>query len=98
MATVEERIEKLKQRQAQLKAQEKKLLAQKSKAERNARTKRLIEVGAIVEKAIGIELDTPEKKEKLQKILLQERQARNGNTYSYAAFFRTQLEADQDKE
>ena len=69
MATVEERIEKLKQRQAQLKAQEKKLLAQKSKAERNARTKRLIEVGAIVEKAIGIELDTPEKKEKLQKIL-----------------------------
>ena len=98
MPTVEERIEKLKQRQAQLKAQEKKLLAQKSKAERNARTKRLIEVGAIIEKALGIEFDTPEKKIKLQNLLLQERSGRNNSTYSYASFFRSQIEADQDRE
>jgi hypothetical protein len=38
MATVEERIEKLKKRQAELKAQEKKLLAQQSQKERKERT------------------------------------------------------------
>lgn len=53
MATVEERIEKLKKRQAELKAQEKKLLAQQSQKERKERTKRLIEVGATVEAVLG---------------------------------------------
>lgn len=53
MATVEERIEKLKKRQAELKAQEKKLLAQQSQKERKERTKRLIEIGATVESVLG---------------------------------------------
>ena len=53
MASVEERLEKLKKRQAELKAQEKKLLAQQSQKERKARTKRFIEVGATVEAVLG---------------------------------------------
>ena len=50
MASIDERLEKLKKQKEELKAKEKKLLAQKASAERKKRTKRLIEVGAAVEK------------------------------------------------
>ena len=49
MASIDERLEKLKKQKEELKAKEKKLLAQKASAERKKRTKRLIEVGAAVE-------------------------------------------------
>ena len=53
MSTIEERIEKLQKKQAQLKAQEKKLKAAQSQQARKARTKRLIEIGAAVESVLG---------------------------------------------
>lgn len=53
MSTIEERIEKLQKKQAQLKAQEKKLKAVQSQQARKARTKRLIEIGAAVESVLG---------------------------------------------
>jgi len=90
--TIDERIAEIEAKENRLKQQKKKLKAEQSKQARNARTKRLIEVGAIVEKALGIEFDTPEKKEKLLSLLVQERNGRNGSTYSYASFFREQIE------
>lgn len=45
--------EKLQKKQAQLKAQEKKLKAAQSQQARKARTKRLIEIGAAVESVLG---------------------------------------------
>lgn len=90
--SIDERIADIEARENRLKQQKKKLKAEQSKQARNARTKRLIEVGAIVEKAIGIEFDTPEKKEQLMAILTQERQGRNGSTYSYGSFFRDLIE------
>lgn len=94
MATrsITERIAEIEAKENELKQKKKKLKAELSKQARNARTKRLIEVGAIVEKALGIELDTPEKREKLLSILIQERPGRNNSTYSYGAFFRKQIE------
>lgn len=54
--SIEERIGELKKRQNQLKAQERKLKARVSERERKARTKRLIETGAVLEKKTGIQL------------------------------------------
>lgn len=54
--SIEERIGELKKRQDQLKAQERKLKARVSERERKARTKRLIETGAVLEKKTGIQL------------------------------------------
>lgn len=90
--TIDERIADIEARENKLKQQKKKLKAEQSKQARNARTKRLIEVGAIVEKALGVEFDSPEKKEKLLSILTQERQGRNGSIYSYGSYFREQIE------
>lgn len=49
----EKRIENLQNKQAQLKAQEKKLIAQKREADRKARTRRLIQIGAEAESVLG---------------------------------------------
>lgn len=49
----EKKIESLQNKQAQLKAQEKKLIAQKKEAERKARTRRLIQIGAEAESVLG---------------------------------------------
>lgn len=89
--SIEERLAEIEAKENRLKQQKKKLKAEQSKKARNARTKRLIEIGAIVEKALGIELDTPGKREKLLNLLIEEREARNGNTYSYASFFRNKI-------
>ena len=49
MATAEERLAKIKEKQAQLKAQEKKIITQEKAKERKLRTKRLIEIGGTAE-------------------------------------------------
>lgn len=55
--TLQERIEKLTKQQEQLKARKRQLLARAGQQERKARTRRLIQLGAVMEKALGIELD-----------------------------------------
>lgn len=62
--TIDERIEDLKKKQDQLKAQERALKARKSLQERKARTKRLIEIGAAIENVLG----RPIEKEDLPKL------------------------------
>ena len=91
MATksIEERIDELQKKQAQLKAQEKALKAKKSQAERKARTKRLIEVGAILEKAMDMEFDTQEKKDKLLDILTKQRQTNNGPVTTWGSYLKS---------
>ena len=65
----------------ELKAKEKKLLAQKASAERKKRTKRLIEVGAAVESV----LKQPIEKEDLPKLInFLEQQEERGNYFSKA--------------
>lgn len=95
--TVEERIEELQKRQAQLKAKEKALKAKQSQADRKARTKRLIEVGAIVEKAIGLEIDSQARKDKLLEILTKERPGKQGSTYTYGNTFQQWIERAEEK-
>ena len=95
--TYEEKLSDIEAKKNKLNQQLKKLKSEQAKKERNARTKRLIEVGAIVEKAIGIELDTPEQKEKLMAILTQEHTNKNGAKYSYASYFRKLLERTDKK-
>ena len=53
--SLDEQIESLQERQAQLKAREDDLRARRRERERKARTKRLIEVGAMAESAAGFE-------------------------------------------
>ena len=53
MITAEEKLAKLREKQAQLKAQEKKIIAQENAKARKARTKRLIEIGAAAESILG---------------------------------------------
>lgn len=90
--SITERIAEIETKENELKQKKKKLKAELSKQTRNARTKRLIEIGAIVEKALGIELDTPEKREKLLSLMIQERPGRNNTTYCYGTFFRKQID------
>ena len=49
--SLDEQIKSLQERQAQLKARENDLMARRRERERRARTKRLIEVGAMAESA-----------------------------------------------
>ena len=49
-----EQLQKIEQRMAQLKAQKDAILARERQKERKARTKRLIEVGAVVEKYLHV--------------------------------------------
>ena len=95
--SIDERIAELEEKEKKLKAQKKKLKAQQSQAERKARTKRLIEIGAAVEKALGISLDSENKRQALMDILTQERVAKNGSTYSYATYFRNSIESEIEK-
>lgn len=68
---VEERLADVEQRLNRLKQKEKLLRAEQSRKARNARTKRLVEIGAVTEKALGIELDTREKRECYLRLLLE---------------------------
>lgn len=81
MATAEERLAKIKEKQAQLKAQEKKIITQEKAKERKLRTKRLIEIGAAAESILG----RPFQDNDLQKFLnFLKQQETNGNYYSKA--------------
>ncbi len=97
MATksIEERIDDLQKKQAQLKAQEKALKAKKSQAERKARTKRLIEVGAILEKAMEMEFETQEDKDKLLRLLTEEKSDQSGSTYTIGSWLTRMFEKQQ---
>ena len=63
------RIEKTQAQIKQLENRRKELMAKKSKQERNARTKRLIERGAILESIIGSAEDFSN--ERLQRLLIE---------------------------
>ena len=63
--TNEEKLQELEQKMEQLKAQKRAIQARQNKAERAARTHRLIEIGAEVEAALGFSLDTPEARKAL---------------------------------
>lgn len=65
--TNEEKLQELEKKMEQLKAQKKKLQAQQSKAERAARTRRLIQLGALSEKYFDCKEIEPEEFEKLLK-------------------------------
>ena len=93
--TIDERLADIEAKENRLKQQKKKLKAEQSKQARNARAKRLIEIGAIVEKALGIELDTVEKREKFSTILMQ---GKIGTTYTYGSYFREQVEKKNDEQ
>ena len=54
--TDEERLAELKQKREALLADERKIRSRVAKKERNARTKRLIEIGATIEAALGYEV------------------------------------------
>lgn len=60
MANSKEQLEKLEQKQAQIKAKIKQVKAREREKERKARTRRLIQIGATVESALGYALETEE--------------------------------------
>lgn len=67
--TIDERIAEIEAKENALKQKKKRLKAEQSRKVRNARTKRLIETGAVVEKAMGMEFDTEEKRKALMDFL-----------------------------
>jgi hypothetical protein len=76
-----DKIAKLQEKQKQLKAQEKALKARQIQTERKIRTKRLIEVGAVVESVLG----RPIEKEDLPNLLMfLQQQEQRGNFFSKA--------------
>ena len=79
--TYDERIEELLKKQEQLKAQERELKKRQSAEERKRRTKRLIEIGAIVESVLG-RPTTDDDKERLQAFL--RKQETNGKFFTKA--------------
>ena len=79
--TYDERIEELVKRQEQLKAQERQLKKQQSAEERKRRTKRLIEMGAIIESVLG-RPTTDDDKDRLQAFL--RKQEANGKFFTKA--------------
>ncbi len=95
MATrsIDERIDELQKKQAQLKAQEKALKAKRSQAERKARTKRLIEVGAILEKAMMTEFTSQEDRDRLLRLLTDTHESQNGLPYTLGDWLREHYNA-----
>ncbi len=79
--TVEERINDVEEQMEQLKAKQRALKKQQSEAERKKRTKRLIEMGAIVESVLG-RATTDDDKKRLEDFL--KMQERNGLYFSKA--------------
>lgn len=55
--TAEERLQKLEEKMAQLQAQKKKIHQEEEAKKRKIRTRRLIEIGAVMEAALGEEID-----------------------------------------
>lgn len=75
--TSEQKLAELDKKLAQLQEQRKAILQREKQAERKARTKRLIEVGAAVEAALGYALDTEEMRSALMHFLKQQEQRGN---------------------
>ena len=67
--SLDEQIKSLQDRQAQLKAREDDLVARRRERERKARTKRLIEVGAMAESAAGFEGGDERAKEHIARLV-----------------------------
>ena len=67
--SLDEQIKSLQERQAQLKAREDDLRARRRERERKARTKRLIEVGAMAESAAGFEGSDERAKEHIARLV-----------------------------
>lgn len=67
--SLDEQIKSLQDRQAQLKAREDNLRARRRERERKARTKRLIEVGAMAESAAGFEGSDERAKEHIARLV-----------------------------
>ena len=67
--SLDEQIKSLQERQAQLKARENDLMARRRERERKARTKRLIEVGAMAESAAGFEGGDERAKERIARLV-----------------------------
>lgn len=67
--SLDEQIKSLQDRQAQLKARENDLVARRRERERKARTKRLIEVGAMAESAAGFEGSDERAKEHIARLV-----------------------------
>lgn len=67
--SLDEQIKSLQDRQAQLKARENDLVARRRERERRARTKRLIEVGAMAESAAGFEGGDERTKERIARLV-----------------------------
>lgn len=67
--SLDEQIKSLQERQAQLKAREDDLMARRRERERRARTKRLIEVGAMAESAAGFEGSDERAKERIARLV-----------------------------
>ena len=77
----EEQLQKLQQKKEQILAKEKALKAQLAKKARNARTKRLIEIGAAVESVLG----RPIEQEDLPKLIeFLQQQEQRGKFFSKA--------------
>lgn len=90
--SVEERLEEIKAKKDKLAQLERKLKAEQSKKSRNERTKRLIEVGAIIEKALNTELDTPEKRERLLAKLTEQQKNSHGGIGTWGMYFHDVVE------
>ena len=67
--SLDEQIKSLQERQAQLNARENDLMARRRERERRARTKRLIEVGAMAESAAGFEGGDERAKERIARLV-----------------------------
>jgi hypothetical protein len=79
--TFDERIEYIKEKQEKLKAQEKELRKRKSEEERKKRTRRLIEMGGIIESVLGRETEDEDKIRLLHFLKMQEK---NGGYFTKA--------------
>ena len=79
--TYDERIDELRKKQEQLKAQERDLMKRQSADERKKRTRRLIELGGIVESVLG-RPTVDEDKVRFMNFL--KRQENNGNFFTKA--------------
>lgn len=65
--------------------------------ERKARTRRLIENGAILEKISGREVDTPEMREFILHWFFSEKKKRDGGTFTFAQLFQNALSSAMAK-
>lgn len=79
--TIDERIADNRKKQEQLKAEEKALKKRQAQAERKARTRRLIEIGGIVESVLGRSV-TDDDKNRLMNFL--KKQEVNGKYFTRA--------------